>query len=226
MSRRAWGRILACAILRHACLTILPRARASSRSSSRSRSACSSPRSTRRSSPPPCRPSSATSAASSTCPGSSPPTSSRRPPRRRCTASSATRSGASRCSRRRSSSSSPARCSSGAAQTLDELILFRALQGVGAGGLMVGAQAIIGDIVPPARARPLHGLHRLGLRGRRASPARCSAASSSTTSAGAGSSTSTCPIGIARAVRRRDAKLHLPAPHRAQAGRLAGLRAC
>src|SRR3954454_18044061 len=38
---------------------------------------------------------------------------------------------------------------SGAAQTLDELILFRALQGVGAGGLMVGAQAIIGDIVPP-----------------------------------------------------------------------------
>jgi EmrB/QacA subfamily drug resistance transporter len=38
---------------------------------------------------------------------------------------------------------------SGAAQSLDELILFRALQGVGAGGLMVGAQAIIGDIVPP-----------------------------------------------------------------------------
>jgi EmrB/QacA subfamily drug resistance transporter len=38
---------------------------------------------------------------------------------------------------------------SGASQSLDELILFRALQGVGAGGLMVGAQAIIGDIVPP-----------------------------------------------------------------------------
>jgi EmrB/QacA subfamily drug resistance transporter len=38
---------------------------------------------------------------------------------------------------------------SGAAQSLDELIIFRALQGVGAGGLMVGAQAIIGDIVPP-----------------------------------------------------------------------------
>src|SRR5215216_1250070 len=38
---------------------------------------------------------------------------------------------------------------SGAAQSLDELILFRALQGAGAGGLMVGAQAIIGDIVPP-----------------------------------------------------------------------------
>ena len=42
-----------------------------------------------------------------------------------------------------------ARCCAGRAQSLDELILFRALQGVGAGGLMVGAQAIIGDIVPP-----------------------------------------------------------------------------
>src|SRR3954469_13247349 len=32
---------------------------------------------------------------------------------------------------------------SGASQTLGELIAFRAVQGVGAGGLMVGAQAII-----------------------------------------------------------------------------------
>src|SRR3954467_3157027 len=38
---------------------------------------------------------------------------------------------------------------SGASQSLGELVAFRALQGVGAGGLMVGAQAIIGDIVPP-----------------------------------------------------------------------------
>src|ERR1051325_2813127 len=38
---------------------------------------------------------------------------------------------------------------SGAAQSMTELVLFRALQGLGAGGLMVGAQAIIGDLVPP-----------------------------------------------------------------------------
>jgi EmrB/QacA subfamily drug resistance transporter len=37
----------------------------------------------------------------------------------------------------------------GLSQTMAELIGFRALQGIGAGGLMVGAQAIIGDIVPP-----------------------------------------------------------------------------
>src|SRR5207244_4994979 len=35
----------------------------------------------------------------------------------------------------------------GLSQTMGELIGFRALQGIGAGGLMVGAQAIIADIV-------------------------------------------------------------------------------
>jgi EmrB/QacA subfamily drug resistance transporter len=37
----------------------------------------------------------------------------------------------------------------GASQTMGQLIGFRALQGLGAGGLLVGAMAIIGDLVPP-----------------------------------------------------------------------------
>ncbi|WP_369146123.1 MDR family MFS transporter [Streptomyces sp. R44] len=38
---------------------------------------------------------------------------------------------------------------SGLAQSMDQLIAFRALQGVGAGGLMVGAFALIGTVVSP-----------------------------------------------------------------------------
>ncbi|MDL2404997.1 MDR family MFS transporter [Rhizobium calliandrae] len=40
---------------------------------------------------------------------------------------------------------------SGMAQTLLQLIIFRAVQGLGAGGLMPLAQIIIGDLVPPAK---------------------------------------------------------------------------
>jgi EmrB/QacA subfamily drug resistance transporter len=46
----------------------------------------------------------------------------------------------------------------GASQSMIELVGFRALQGLGAGGLMVGAQAIIGDIVTPRERGRYMGL--------------------------------------------------------------------
>ncbi|MFI9610162.1 MFS transporter [Streptomyces sp. NPDC052023] len=46
----------------------------------------------------------------------------------------------------------------GRAQTMDQLIAFRAVQGVGAGGLMIGVQAIMADIVPPRQRGKFMGL--------------------------------------------------------------------
>ncbi len=47
---------------------------------------------------------------------------------------------------------------SGFSHTMNELLIFRALQGLGGGGLMVGAQGIIGDIVSPRERGRYMGL--------------------------------------------------------------------
>ena len=46
----------------------------------------------------------------------------------------------------------------GRASTMDQLIAFRAVQGVGAGGLMIGVQAIMADIVPARQRGRFMGL--------------------------------------------------------------------
>ncbi|WP_436232774.1 MDR family MFS transporter [Actinacidiphila alni] len=47
---------------------------------------------------------------------------------------------------------------SGMSQSMDQLISFRAVQGLGAGGLMVGVMAIIGELIPPRERGKYQGL--------------------------------------------------------------------
>ncbi|MFB7716916.1 MDR family MFS transporter [Nocardia sp. NPDC056100] len=47
---------------------------------------------------------------------------------------------------------------SGAAQSMEQLIGFRVLQGIGAGGLAAGAMAIIGELIPPRERAKYMGM--------------------------------------------------------------------
>ncbi len=48
---------------------------------------------------------------------------------------------------------------SGAAQTMAQLVVFRAVQGAGAGGLIVGSQTVIAEVVPPRELARYQGFN-------------------------------------------------------------------
>jgi MFS family permease len=77
---------------------------------------------------------------------------------------------------------------SGMAQDMGQLIGFRAVQGLGAGGLMVGVMAIIGDLIPPRERGKYQGMMAAVM----ALAMIGGPLVGGTTGAGAGPSTSTC----------------------------------
>jgi MFS family permease len=83
---------------------------------------------------------------------------------------------------------------SGLAQNMGQLILFRAMQGVGGGGLIAMTQVIVGDVVSPReRGRYMGYIGSVFALSSVVGP--CWADTSPTISPGAGSSTSTSPWG-------------------------------
>ncbi len=72
---------------------------------------------------------------------------------------------------------------SGLSQNMGELIGFRAIQGLGAGGLIVGAQAIIGAVVAPRERGRYMGFMGCSSWPRRCARARCTSSTRSTTPA-------------------------------------------
>lgn len=80
----------------------------------------------------------------------------------------------------------------GLASNMTLLIVWRGVQGIGAGGLMVTAMALIADVIRCASAASTRA-PSVPSSVSPPSSARCSAASSPTTSPGAGASTSTSP---------------------------------
>ena len=85
----------------------------------------------------------------------------------------------------------------GAAQNMWELVIFRAVQGVGAGGIFPLTLAMIGMIVPPRERGRYQGLIGSVFAGA-SIVGPLVVGSSSTTRAGAGSSTSTCRSAVSR----------------------------
>ena len=81
---------------------------------------------------------------------------------------------------------------SGLSQSMGELIIFRGIQGLGAGAIFPIALAVIGDLYSPAERGRYQGCS-VRCSGSASSSDRSSVASSRTTSAGTGSSTSTFP---------------------------------